>query len=420
MVDHEVIACGLRFRLRTASEPSAIDGTITFQQAAAMWKFMETGPHQGDIFAQVVDYANPQDAPERLLPHSHPPACGVPPGRALEAALLTGLAGVLLACLYSLLVLRRRRVPDTPAAAEDPSAPIVLADFPRLKREGGPTCSPSSAVTKAEAFLRFAGIHYSKQVGSPDPAPSPGVQLPYLDRGPRQRVADPHFIIKHLVSSGAAPAELEFPPGARDRAAAIAVARMCDTDLAGAVDFYRWVDDEGWARCRQALMGPSRPLSPLGAVLSRMARKACYTRCWEEGIGAHSEGDRLALVGEELGALSQLLGDSPYLFGASPHAVDAAAFGVLDQMAARCLNPQLADLLERWPNLAAYRDRIRRRFFGQEYERVVAWVDDEEGAAASSGQGGAAGGGAEQLGGGGKAAHAAAAKLRRRALVKEE
>ena len=247
---------------------------------------------------------------------------------------------------------------------------------------------------------------------------------------------------------------------------------------------------QGWARCRQALMGPSRPLSPLGAVLSRMARKACYTRCWEEGIGAHSEGDRLALVGEELGALSQLLGDSPYLFGArwlaalplplmmmmlpllllllaplrptagaaclpswgclpaclasqpslsapsslaprptstplpalrpSPHAVDAAAFGVLDQMAARCLNPQLADLLERWPNLAAYRDRIRRRFFGQEYERVVAWVDDEEGAAASSGQGGAAGGGAEQLGGGGKAAHAAAAKLRRRALVKEE
>lgn len=95
---------------------------------------METGPHQGDIFAQVVDYANPQDAPERLLPHSHPPACGVPPGRALEAALLTGLAGVLLACLYSLLVLRRRRVPDTPAAAEDPSAPIVLADFPRWAR----------------------------------------------------------------------------------------------------------------------------------------------------------------------------------------------------------------------------------------------------------------------------------------------
>ena len=35
----------------------------------------------------------------------------------------------------------------------------------------------------------------------------------------------------------------------------------------------------------------------------------------------------------------------------SPHAVDASVFGVLDQMAVRFMNPQLADLLERHPNL---------------------------------------------------------------------
>ena len=35
----------------------------------------------------------------------------------------------------------------------------------------------------------------------------------------------------------------------------------------------------------------------------------------------------------------------------SPYAVDASVFGVLDQMAVRFMNPQLADLLERHPNL---------------------------------------------------------------------
>ena len=45
-------------------------------------------------------------------------------------------------------------------------------------------------------------------------------------------------------SSCAAPACLQYPPGARDRAVAVAVGRMCDTDLASAIAYYRWVDDE--------------------------------------------------------------------------------------------------------------------------------------------------------------------------------
>lgn len=89
-------------------------------------------------------------------------------------------------------------------------------------------------------------------------------------------------------------------------------------------------------------------LAPVEAVVGRMARKASFTRCMEQvggwvcwgsqvllcalgmclacfnvpvppstcqGIGRHSDGDRLALVGEELGALAAALGDRPFLFG---------------------------------------------------------------------------------------------------------
>lgn len=52
------------------------------------------------------------------------------------------------------------------------------------------------------------------------------------------------LLLCSACSSGVVPAELEFPPRGRDRAAALAVARMCDTDLAAAVVYYRFVDEQ--------------------------------------------------------------------------------------------------------------------------------------------------------------------------------
>lgn len=86
-------------------------------------------------------------------------------------------------------------------------------------------------------------------------------------------------------------------------------------------------------------------------LLGRGVRKQCLRRVVEQGFARHCEADTLALVAEELGALSALLGNRPFLFGEAPHAVDASAFGVLDQLAARDFNPGLADLVERHANL---------------------------------------------------------------------
>lgn len=354
------------------------------------WDYSQTGPQEGVIFPTIHEY-RPQDAPPELLAGSPGAVCGtaavaaVPALTFLEAGLLLVLAGALLAWLYSLLSLRRPLRPHTPTAAADPAAPIVVADFARWPQRSTPfrpACSNSSFVTKLEAFLRFGGIcKYSKRMAYPDAGPK--AQLPFIERG-KQRIGDSHFIIKHLLSSGAVPAQLEFPPGDRDRAAAIAVARMCDTDLASAVLYYRFVNDEGWARWRNEFLGPFGLPPGVRWLLGRAVRKQCLRRVVEQGFARHCEADTLALVAEELGALSALLGNRPFLFGEAPHAVDASAFGVLDQLAARDFNPGLADLVERHANLVAYRERIRARFFGPEYAADVEWLDGPAAAAASS------------------------------------
>lgn len=146
-----------------------------------LWHYNEKGEHEGELFATIEDYL-PENAPERLLPHAAQPcdatACAalagpaVSPLSALEAVLLAVLLGVLLAWLYSLLALRRRPRPPTPATVDDSdaSAPLLLADFPRFAHAAGdgahPVCSNSTSVTKVECFLRFAGLRYSKQAVS--------------------------------------------------------------------------------------------------------------------------------------------------------------------------------------------------------------------------------------------------------------
>ncbi|KAL4458287.1 hypothetical protein ABPG75_013152 [Micractinium tetrahymenae] len=368
------------------------------------WDYAQTGPREGVIFPTIHEF-RPEEAPPELLPQpAGSPSCAaaaaaVPALTMLEAGLLLILAGVLLAWLFSLLSLRRPPQPPTPTAAVDPAAAIVVADFarwPQRARPGRPVCSVSSFVTKLEAFLRFGGVRkYSKMVAYPDA--SPKAQLPFIQRG-GQRIGDSYFIIKHLISSGAVPAELEFPPGDRDRATALAVARMCDTDLAVAVVYYRFVDDEGWARCRRELLGPFRLPLGVGRLLGRIVRAQSLRRVVEQGFGRHGEVDRLALVAQELSALSALLGDRPFLLGDAPHAVDASAFGVLDQLAARELNPALAELVERHPNLMAYRDRIRARFFGEDYQADVQWLDGPAAAAPAVAATKAAAGGGEAAG----------------------
>jgi hypothetical protein len=99
----------------------------------------------------LKDYQQPGDAPPELLGAAAaavqhcPPAFTVCGLRLLEAALLLAFLGALAAWLYSLLSLPRPRQPHTPATADDPAAPLVLADFPRFPHSREDASWPTSS-----------------------------------------------------------------------------------------------------------------------------------------------------------------------------------------------------------------------------------------------------------------------------------
>lgn len=427
------------------------------------WRLLSYCPPSPHPLQQVVRDYLPDEAPPELLgaaAAATAPQCGsaVPAHglRLLEAALLLAFLGALAAWLYSLLSLPRPRQPHTPKTADDPDAPLVLADFPRFPHrkedaswptssnsrclcavawwrrrvccaptcsrrcdahaidgamdaledpspaqalmssdpqlcdQGGgvpalcrpgllqahwcgllPTCRcvlglPSTALAwlapdrqqcctgktcclvlaarSSHAAVDVARVHaapssHPSRAGFPDPASSPKAQLPYLQRG-QQRIGDSHFIVQHLVrwegqgrgrpcvaavrnslhlgsraatsplfphvtatppaepaasgcSSGAAPATLLHPADPQARATAVAVARMCDTDLAAAIVYERWVDYEvrvceapgcsSWMsrNCTTTAFQPlmTRCRAGGGAGTRCWARTACRGRC---------------------------------------------------------------------------------------------------------------------------------------------
>lgn len=112
---------------------------------------------------QVVKDYQPGDAPPDLLGAAAAavqqcaPAFTVCGLRLLEAGLLLAFLGALAAWLYSLLSLPRPRQPQTPASADDPDAPLVLADFPRFTHPRGAASWPTSSNSRRP--LAVAGHH---------------------------------------------------------------------------------------------------------------------------------------------------------------------------------------------------------------------------------------------------------------------
>lgn len=315
----------------------------------------------------------PEDAPDHLRPHPLP-ACVHPsciPAAVFAAALIT-----LLFILYSQFFYR----PPTPkkiSHGEGAGHPILIVDFPPLVIPNGPIASPSSSVTQVEAMLRFAGVKYTKTLGvsGPDAGPMSG-RAGFLQRG-TLRLSDPYYTIRHLVVSKAIPEALELPEDPAQRAAALAVQRICETDLQAALMFFRWCDSENWSTNKKILERGFGMAWPLKGIMLRQVRIGMLRRAVEQRMARRAPQDILSLVKSELESLDSLLttNGGPYLFGARPCAADAAAFAVLEQILyAGELTPQLETVAKGFPQLKEFVDYMRAQFFGESYSKEIAWV----------------------------------------------
>jgi glutathione S-transferase len=321
----------------------------------------------------------PDSAPMELLGNA-----GLDPR---PASLFAALAAIVLAttAVALLLVLWRQLVFSHPLPQNIPKSadwtdPIVVVDFKPLPFAPGPaTGSPSSTVGKLEAMLRMFQLQYAKRIGiyGPDLAPMAG-RAAYLQRGP-VLIDDSFFAFQHLASSGSIPAHLMYPSDDASRGFAIALQRLCDHDLVAALLYFRWLDDQNW-HVNMRLLSDGVSLHRLvRALWLRQTRNAVARRLDGQGLGKRSPSDVLTLVRVALTALDAALQSSggPFLFGDAPCAADAAAFGVLDQMIyAGRLAPQLEACCKEFPSLSCFLDRIRCKYFGDDYKNVP-WLVEE-------------------------------------------
>lgn len=214
---------------------------------------------------------------------------------------------------------------------------------------GLPEVSPY--VTKAEVFLRLAGLPYDKDMAMPHL--SPKGQLPWMDDD-GELIADSHFIRLHLERKYG----IDFDEGLCpvQRAQAWAIERMIENHFGWTMAQIRWLIPENYAK------GPAQFFAHMPPQAQDDMRRDVQGRVRESivavGVGRHSEAEILGLGMRSLAALGALLGDKPFLMGERPTSVDAIAFGVLAGLLTPYFDAPLRQRAMTFGNLTAYVDRM--------------------------------------------------------------
>ncbi len=220
---------------------------------------------------------------------------------------------------------------------------------------GLPNASPFCM--KVENYLRMAGLPY-ETVDDGNVFKAPKGKLPWIEDGPH-RVADSSFIIDHLKQAYGDPLDAALTP--LQRAQATAWQRLFEENLYWAVLYTRWIDPQGWPLTRQAFFGSLA--APLRAVVPRLARRGMVAELRGHGMGRHGPDEILAIGCRDLGAVADFLGDQPYLLGPQPCTLDAIGYAFLANVLWAPLDSALRRHAAARPNLQAYCQRMRERYY---------------------------------------------------------
>jgi glutathione S-transferase len=231
--------------------------------------------------------------------------------------------------------------------------PIVLHQPPG-RPWGTPNLSPFC--TKLETYLRMAEVPHA--VVAADFRKAPKGKIPFVTIDDKL-VGDSQLVIEELERRLGDRA-LDAGLGARDRAIARTVRRMLDEAFYFVGMYFRWGTDDGYAilapEFKKVLPAPFRVLMP---VIRRGVKKSLH----KQGTGRHTPDEVAGIGAADLDALSELLGDQDFLFGKAPRTVDASVFAFIEGIAGFPLDSPLKRHLQGKPNLIAYRDRVRARWW---------------------------------------------------------
>ncbi len=239
-------------------------------------------------------------------------------------------------------------MPDLPSAA-----PVQVYALPPVW--GVP--NPSPFVIKLMTWLRMAGIPYEHRV-LPGPPSSPTGKIPYVVLHDGTLLHDSELIIEALSRRFCV--DLDSQLGAQDLATGHLVRRTVEEHLYFAGLYERWITDEGYAATSRDYFAAMPPLAR--AVLPWVLRSRMRKYLHGQGLGRHPRPVIEAKARADVRAISATLGEREYLFGGLS-TVDATVYGFLAAFMSHPFPSVVRDEAASHPNLVAYRDRVRDRFW---------------------------------------------------------
>ncbi|XP_076439600.1 failed axon connections homolog [Babylonia areolata] len=223
--------------------------------------------------------------------------------------------------------------------------------------------STSPFPLKLETFCRMAGIPYMVNHGG---IMSSKGKSPWMEYNGRA-VADSQFCIEHLRAergdldpdAGLSPLQIAQARAFRELTEENLYWTMC-YEL-----FIRRVDQLNKALCFRGLKGLK-----LWLITRVLLPYVLRLEMWGHGIGRHSDAEIWSIAVKDLQALSDFLGEKKYFLGDEPRGVDCALFGMLCQILYHMPGSRHdMHVREYLPNIVAYVDRMKRRFWPDWNER---------------------------------------------------
>jgi glutathione S-transferase len=217
-----------------------------------------------------------------------------------------------------------------------------------------PTAAPFPL--KLATWLRITGIEHEIVIEN-NPGKGPKKKSPWIEDG-EVRIGDSELIIGYLSRKHGVDPDRGLSP--QDRALALAWRRTFEEHYHQTFEHQLFFGRGGADRMREfaSTMPPlMRPIVP--PMMLRQYRNQLFAR----GVGRHEDADVVAMGQADLDAAAVFLGDRPYFLGDEPTGIDACVFGFLGvSIYVEGDNPLYRHAAS-LPNLVAYTERLRARYF---------------------------------------------------------
>lgn len=218
--------------------------------------------------------------------------------------------------------------------------------------------SVSPFCLKLDAFMRLAGIPH-EAITTPAPFGGPKRKAPWIEHEGR-KIGDSSFIIAYLIERFGTDPDAHLTPAQRGQA--VAIQRLVEENLYWAMVHDRWVRPENWPILKGSVLGGIP--APLRAVLGPVARRGVHAQLRGQGMGLHSAQEIAQVARRDIDALAAMLGDQTWFFGDAPTQTDCVVYGLLANIRDPDFVSPMKAMIQDHPNLNAFLDRFRDRFYG--------------------------------------------------------